>query len=111
MNVILTNSGATALQINSISAAGNFSETDTCQTASGIAAGATCQITVQFTPSAAGLQTGELSIAGNIATPVLVPLSGNGAGSSTGSAASFLGTDTETSGNWQAVYGADGYQI
>jgi hypothetical protein len=108
----LTNSGATALQISGISTAGNFAETDTCQTAAGIAAGQSCQINVVFSPTGSGLQSGQLIVTANTAaSPQALGLSGTGVANSAGSAASFDGTDTTTLGNWQANYGADGYAM
>ncbi|MGH9616314.1 MAG: choice-of-anchor Q domain-containing protein, partial [Acidobacteriaceae bacterium] len=112
LTLTLTNSGSTALQINSIGTTGNFSETDNCQTSKGIAPGQFCQINVVFTPTAGGPQTGQLLVAANLAgSPLSLSLSGIGRTSSTGAAATLAGTDTATQGNWQTQYGSEGYSI
>src|SRR5262249_42453184 len=51
-SVTLTNSGAATLTISSISASGDFSQTNTCPSSLGPAAN--CTISVTFTPTAAG---------------------------------------------------------
>lgn len=112
MSVTLTNTGNTALQISSIAASTGFPETDTCQTANGLAAGQTCQINVEFTPTQPDYQAGGISVSANITSGTAsVSVSGTGVANSGGSSANFLGTDSTTSGNWSANYGADGYSI
>ena len=75
-SITLTNYGTTTLNITSITAT-NFGETDTC--AAGLASGASCTISVTFTPSATGSVTGTLSVADNaLGTPQTVSLSGTG---------------------------------
>jgi hypothetical protein len=56
----VTNSGSAALAISSISATGDFAQTNTCS--SSLAAGASCTVTLTFTPTAAGSRTGALTI-------------------------------------------------
>ena len=60
-SVSLHNSGTSALTISSISATGDFAETNNC--GASLAAGMDCQITVTFTPTVVGNRTGTLSIA------------------------------------------------
>jgi len=55
--VTLHNSGTSALAISSISATGDFAETSNC--GASLAAGLDCQITVTFTPTAAGNRSGH----------------------------------------------------
>jgi hypothetical protein len=74
-NVTLTNTGGSALSIFSISASAEYSETNTC--GSSVAAGASCTISVKFTPTATGKQTGTLTIVDNAGTQT-VALSGTG---------------------------------
>jgi hypothetical protein len=75
-SVTLTNSGDATLNV-SIAATGDFAETNTCGT--GVAAGANCTISVTFTPTAGGNQTGTLSINDNAAgSPQTVALTGTG---------------------------------
>jgi hypothetical protein len=75
--VKLSNSGNASLGIASITATGDFRETNTCGTS--LAANASCIISVTFTPSAAGARTGTLSITDNApASPQSVSLAGSG---------------------------------
>jgi sugar lactone lactonase YvrE len=75
--VTLTNSGSAALAISSISASGDFAETQNC--GSSVAAGANCTISVTFTPATSGIRTGTLTITdGATGSPQTVALSGTG---------------------------------
>jgi hypothetical protein len=74
----LTNSGGIALSVSSISATGDFSETDNCGTAS-LNAGASCTIQVTFTPGQVGDRPGQLTISANVqGGQIVVPLDGTG---------------------------------
>ncbi|MGA2889018.1 MAG: choice-of-anchor D domain-containing protein [Terracidiphilus sp.] len=76
-NVTLTNSGTAPLTITSIVATGNFSETTTC--GSSLAIGASCQISITFTPESSAALTGALTITDNAPnSPQTVSLSGTG---------------------------------
>lgn len=76
--VILKNSGGAALNIASIVASGDFSQSNTC--GSSLAAGASCTISVGFQPSAAGARSGSVVVNSNAASsPDTVSLSGTGA--------------------------------
>lgn len=78
-NVTLTNSGSAALNITSIATSGNFSQTNSCPVTGSLAAGSNCVISVTFTPSAEGTQSGALTITDNATgSPQLVQLSGVG---------------------------------
>lgn len=84
--VTLTNSGGAALAISSLVATGDFSQTNTC--GSSVAAGASCTISVTFTPTTAGSRSGGLSITDNASTsPQSVSLSGTGVAPSGGTPA------------------------
>jgi len=73
--VTVTNSGTAALNISSIVASANFSETNTCGTA--LAVGATCKIEVTFAPTVAGSMSGTVSIADNATgSPQVISLTG-----------------------------------
>ena len=61
--VRLTNTGKAALTISSITASGDFSQTNTC--ASGAAAGSFCTVNVAFKPTTTGSRTGRLTITDN----------------------------------------------
>lgn len=79
--VTLTNSGTSALTINSISTTGtnaaDFGQTNTC--GASVAAGGNCTINVTFTPSTQAAENASLSIADSDPTsPQSVPLTGTG---------------------------------
>jgi 6-phosphogluconolactonase (cycloisomerase 2 family) len=75
-SVILTNKGTAALKITTLSASGDFAETDTCTNKS-VAAGKTCAIKVTFTPAAAGAISGAITINdGAATTPQVIALTG-----------------------------------
>ncbi len=76
--VTVTNSGSALLNMGAVSAGGVFSQTNNC--AGSIAPGNSCSITVTFSPTAAGPQSGVLTIADNApGGPQTVNLSGTGA--------------------------------
>jgi hypothetical protein len=79
--VRLTNTGAAALSIGSITVtganSGDFGQTNNCGT--GLAAGAFCNISVTFDPQATGSRSAFVAIADNAAgSPQSIPLSGTG---------------------------------
>jgi len=75
--VALTNTGNVSLTISSITASGDFSQTNTC--GSSVSAGANCTIAVTFKPTAAGTRTGTLSVSDSASdSPQSVALSGTG---------------------------------
>jgi hypothetical protein len=76
--VTVTNSGTAAASVSSIAASGDFAQTNTCGTS--IAAGASCSVSVTFTPTASGSRTGNVTITSNASnSPTTVALSGTGA--------------------------------
>ena len=67
------------LMIKAITATGPYSETDKCASSSPLAVGATCEITVTFTPVAAGESLGTLSIPNSSSgVPSVILMSGTG---------------------------------
>jgi hypothetical protein len=77
--VTVSNTGTAAAAVSGVSTSGDFSQTNTCGTS--IAAGASCSVAVTFTPTASGTRSGNLTIASNASNnPVLVALTGTGAG-------------------------------
>jgi trimeric autotransporter adhesin len=78
--IILKNTQNVPLAINSISVSGDFGQTSTCPIGSGtLAAGASCNISVTFTPVALGLLTGTLTVTDNAAnSPQTAQLTGTG---------------------------------
>jgi hypothetical protein len=76
-NVTLTNTGTAALTITSISVYGNFAESATC--GSTLAVGASCTISVTFTPKTSGSLTGTLTVHTN-GSPASAPVTLSGTG-------------------------------
>src|SRR5207247_1127716 len=75
--VALTNTGGTALSITSVTANGDFAQTNTCGNT--VAAGANSAINVNCTPAAAATGSGTLSITDNASgSPQSVSLTGVG---------------------------------
>jgi hypothetical protein len=81
-SVTVTNTGSASASVTSIVASGDFAQTNTCGTS--IAAGATCSISVTFTPTASGTRTGSVTITSSAAnSPTSISLTGTGAASNT----------------------------
>lgn len=59
----LTNSGNTALQVNGITVSGDFAQTNNCPAS--VAAGASCSISITFTPTSSGTRNGTVVISSN----------------------------------------------
>jgi hypothetical protein len=81
--ITLSNGGSGALSITSIAItgtnAGDFSQTNTC--GASVAAGASCTISITFTPQAAGARSASVSVADNATgSPHTAALSGSGVG-------------------------------
>jgi hypothetical protein len=74
-SIALTNTGIDALTITGITSSPDFPETNTC--GSSLAASASCQIAVQFSPSVAGPETATLTVTDNAGTQTAA-LSGTG---------------------------------
>lgn len=74
--VTLSNTGGAPLTITSITASGDFAQTNTC--GASLDPAASCAVNVTFTPAASGSRTGTLSIVSDGGSPT-VALSGTGA--------------------------------
>ena len=76
----LDNTKSVPLTINSILASGDFAESSDCPVAPNtLAAGATCQIEVTFTPTTIGIQTGTLTVTDSgVSSPQTAQLTGSG---------------------------------
>lgn len=59
LTLTLSNTGTAPLIVSGITASGDFSQTSSCTT---VAAGASCPITVTFTPTATGARTGSVIV-------------------------------------------------
>jgi parallel beta-helix repeat protein len=76
-SVSLTSSGETDLNVSSITASGDFAQTNDCGTT--IPAGQGCTIQITFTPAARGLRSGTVTISDNsTSSPEHISLSGTG---------------------------------
>ncbi len=62
-SVTLTNQQNVPLNIASVGATANYTETDNCVSSSPIAPGGTCTINVTFTPAVSGMLTGQVTVA------------------------------------------------
>jgi hypothetical protein len=79
--VAVTNTGTTTATVSAVSASGDFSQTNTCAS---LAVGASCAVTVRFTPTTSGARTGAVTITSNANnSPTTIALSGNGIGTNT----------------------------
>ncbi|MCX7060611.1 MAG: choice-of-anchor D domain-containing protein [Gammaproteobacteria bacterium] len=77
--VTLSNTGTAPLSISSMVTTGDFRHTTTCGVS--VAPGATCTISIRFSPKAVGTRTGETRIVSNaVSSPDLIRLSGTGKG-------------------------------
>jgi hypothetical protein len=75
--VIVTAAGTSTLAITGIVASGDFAETNTCL--GSMAGGATCTVSVTFTPTTAGTRTGAITLTDNaVGSPQNVNLGGIG---------------------------------
>ncbi len=76
--IAITNTGGAGLTISNVTATGNFAQTNNCPTS--LAGGASCSVSVTFTPTAPGNLYGTVVITDNAAnSPQTVTLSGTGA--------------------------------
>jgi YVTN family beta-propeller protein len=75
----LTNTGATLLKITSIGPSGDFYEGNNCPGT--LVSGASCKLSVKFTPTSAGVKSGAVTIWDNApGSPHKLTLSGSGSG-------------------------------
>ena len=81
-SVTVSNTGSAAASITSVAASGDYAQTNTC--GSSLAAGASCTVSVTFTPSAAGARTGAVTVTGTASnSPLTISLSGTGTSTAT----------------------------
>jgi F5/8 type C domain/Pectate lyase superfamily protein/Abnormal spindle-like microcephaly-assoc'd, ASPM-SPD-2-Hydin len=80
--VTISNTGSATAAISAVSASAPFGQTNTC--GSTLAAGASCTASVTFAPTAAGSDSGNLTVSSNATNSTLsVALTGTGVGSTT----------------------------
>jgi hypothetical protein len=75
-SVTLTNSGNATLTVSSVTASGNFAQTNNCGS---LAVSGTCTINVTFTPTTTGIRTGAVAVVDNATnSPQVIRLLGVG---------------------------------
>jgi FG-GAP-like repeat/Abnormal spindle-like microcephaly-assoc'd, ASPM-SPD-2-Hydin/FG-GAP repeat len=75
--ITLANYGSATLTVIDIAASGDFAETNTCGGL--VAAGASCTVSVTFTPTVTGTRTGSIMITDDATdSPQVLPLTGTG---------------------------------
>jgi hypothetical protein len=100
--ILFNNIGNLQLNVSGVTVTGDFAETDNCS--GGINVGTSCAINVVFKPTAAGAQTGTLSIADDGAgSPHVVNLSGTGSGPAAVVSPSTLTFAPQTTGTTSAA--------
>jgi len=93
-NVTLTNIGNATLSVTTVTADGDFSQTNGCSTT--LAPGTSCTISLTFSPTTSGPFTGTLTIGDNALTsPQVVALSGTGTYVSVSPASLNFGNQTQ----------------
>ena len=96
--VTVSNPTSSAASVSSISATGDFAQTNTC--GSSIAANGSCTVSVKFTPTATGSRTGTLTVnAGGVTNSVSL----SGTGTSSGGSATLAASPSSLSFGNQAV--------
>ncbi len=104
-SVLLRNMGSSALSISSITASGDFSETDNCSTS--VPAAGSCTLAVTFAPTSGGIRSGSIAIQDDAAgSPHTISLSGTGLGagvSLTPDSLTFSGVTVGTTSAVQTV--------
>ncbi|MFC0432127.1 choice-of-anchor D domain-containing protein [Kutzneria buriramensis] len=107
--VTLTNSGTAAAAISGITTSGDFRQTNAC--GASVAAGASCTVSLTFTPAASGTRTGTLTVTSNAGnSPTTVALTGTGAGGNTNLAAGKPTSESSHTQNYGSGNATDGDQ-
>ena len=107
--VTVTNTGSLAASVSSVTASGDYTQTNNCGS---IAVNASCTVNVSFRPTASGTRSGTLTINSNATnSPTTVALSGTGAGATNTNLAAGKPT-SESSHNdvYQSSNATDGNQ-
>ncbi|HEY3713721.1 MAG TPA: choice-of-anchor D domain-containing protein [Jatrophihabitantaceae bacterium] len=105
--VIVTNSGTTSATVSGVTASGDYSQTNNCAT---LAVGASCTVTVKFTPTVSGTRTGNVTITSNANnSPTAIALTGSGIGTDTNIALhKTASASSEVNGTQTAATAVDG---
>ncbi len=106
LTVSLTNTSSADLTISDIAASGDFTQTNNC--GSSVATGASCTISVSFTPTALGPRSGAVTIMDSVdGSPHGIYLSGTGTNPNTHPVASFVSACTELTCTFDASASSD----
>ena len=93
--VSLTNTGVDVLNLTSITTSGDFTSVRSC--GSTVAPGASCAVSVSFTPTVSGTRTGSLTFADDASgSPHVVALTGTGQAAPASTGATPVGSYTVT---------------
>jgi hypothetical protein len=77
--ITITNHSVRTVKIKAIHTGGDFSETNTCVSAAGMAPSASCEVTATFQPSVTGIRIGAIGIDTDVhLIPVVLNLTGTG---------------------------------
>lgn len=76
--ILVSNNGTAAATLSSISASGDYTLVSGCSTTAPLAPGASCPVSVTFTPSAGGARAGAVVLSGTGGLGSLATLSGTG---------------------------------
>jgi hypothetical protein len=107
--VTVSNTGAAAASVSSVSVSGDFAQTNTC--GSSLAAGGSCTVSVTFHPTASGTRTGTLTVTSNATnSPTTVALSGTGTTASTNLALHKATTESNHTQTYASGNVTDGNQ-
>ncbi|MFC4587025.1 choice-of-anchor D domain-containing protein [Sphaerisporangium corydalis] len=97
--VTVTNSGSASAALSGVTTTGDYAQTTTC--GSTLAAGASCTVSVTFTPTASGSRPGTVRVASNdVNSPLTVSLSGSGVTSTTNLALGATMTGSSSAGGF-----------
>lgn len=113
--VMLTDNGNSTMTIVSVTITGDFAQTNNCGTS--LAAGASCTITVTFTPTVTGAESGQILITDNaIGSPQAITLAGattggGGGGTQVCNGASLPQTPTDVTSQLSYVNTAAGVDV
>ena len=101
-SVTLTNNQTTDLNISGISVSGDFAQNNNC--GSTVGAGKACTITVNFTPTATGTRSGQITVTDSgIDSPQIASLAGTGVATAVTLLPSSLAFGTQVVGTTSAV--------
>jgi hypothetical protein len=99
--VTVTNSGTTSATVSGVTASGDYSQSNNCST---LGVGASCTVTVSFTPTTSGSRAGTVTITSSANnSPTTIALSGSGIGTATNIAAGRPATASSQVNTTQAA--------